>query len=136
MYFAFDNPSLSMITGGAWELAMYPHCPRKYKPSDIIFTFFLDFNDVLLQGDVIQLSDCCFLYFHLKTTPIKDEDSDIIFSEEYDPRPNHFRNLRRGTTLIEKRIGQFFRMEKVFYQDNDVGEIVRNYLSVCSQSSL
>ena len=24
-----------MITGGAWEIALYPHCPRKYKPKDV-----------------------------------------------------------------------------------------------------
>lgn len=131
-YFAFDNPSLSMITGGAWEIALYPHCPRKYTPKDIIFTFFINFDDELLQCEVIQLTDCVFLYIHRKTTPIQDEDNDIIFSELYDPRPNHFRNIRRGTTQIEKRIGEFFRKDKVFYQDNEVGEIVRNYLQYCA----
>ena len=131
-YFAFDNPSLSMITGGAWEIAMYPHCPRKYTPKDILFTFFISFNDELLQCEVVGLDDCCFLYIHTKTTPIQDEDRDIIFSEAYDPRPNHFRNLRRGTSQLERRIGEFFRNDKVFYQDNEVGEIVRNYLQYCA----
>ena len=31
-YFAFNNPKLHMITNGAWELDIYPHCPYKYKP--------------------------------------------------------------------------------------------------------
>lgn len=132
VYFAFDNPSLNMITGGAWEINIYPHCPRKYKPKDIIFTFFINFNDELLQCEIIQLSDCCFLYIHRKTTPIQDEDNDIIFSENYDVRPNHFRNLRKGNSNIEKRISQFFINDKVFYQDNEVGEVVRNYLQYCA----
>ena len=34
-YFAFNNPKLQMITGGAWELAIYPHLPMKYKPNDV-----------------------------------------------------------------------------------------------------
>ena len=29
-YFAFNNPKLEMITGGAWELSIYPHLPYKY----------------------------------------------------------------------------------------------------------
>lgn len=130
-YFAFDNPSLAMITGGVWELALYPHCPRKYAPKDVIFTFFINFNDELLQAEVVQLDDCCFLQIHRKTTPIQDEDTDIIFSEEYDPRPNHFRNIRKGGSKIKVKIADFFLNDKVFYQDNEVGEIVRNYLQYC-----
>ena len=131
VYFAFDNPSLAMITGGVWEIAMYPHCPRKYKPQDIMFTFFINFDDELLQCEVVQLSDCTFLYIHTKSTPIHDEDNDIIFSETYDPRPNHFRNIRKGSSPIIRKIGEFFKNDKVFYQDNEVGEIVRNYLQYC-----
>ena len=38
-YFAFDNPKLSMITGGKWEIDIYPHCPIKYKPYDIKYIY-------------------------------------------------------------------------------------------------
>ena len=131
-YFAFDNPSLAMITGGAWEIDLYPHCPRKYKPKDVIFTFFILFNEHMLQCEIISLSDCCFLYIHQKTSPLQDEDNDIIFSEQYDPRPNHFRNIRKGSSRLENKIGEFFRNDKVFYQDNEIGEIVRNYLQYCA----
>lgn len=135
MYFAFDNPSLAMITGGAWEIDIYPHNPRKFTPKDIQFIFFIRFNDAILQGEVVMLDDCHFMYFHEKTTPIHDEDRDIIFSEEYDPRPNHFRNIRKGTSKLETKLAWYFRNEKVFYQDNEIGEIVRNYLQYCSSSS-
>ena len=43
VYFAFDNPSLQMITGGAWELDLYPHLPREYKTEDVIFKYFIVF---------------------------------------------------------------------------------------------
>uniref|UniRef100_UPI00211CBC71 phage DNA encapsidation protein n=1 Tax=Campylobacter jejuni TaxID=197 RepID=UPI00211CBC71 len=39
-YFAFNNPKLQMITGGAWELAIYPHLPMKYKPLDVLLTYY------------------------------------------------------------------------------------------------
>lgn len=131
VYFAFDNPSLEMITGGAWELDLYPHCPRKYVDEDIVFKFFVVYNDQILQGEVVELDDCSFIYFHRKTGDIRHPDRDLIFSEEYDPRPNYVRNLRRSSLEAVRRISLFFRDSKVFYQDNDVGEIVRNYLQFC-----
>lgn len=134
MYFAFDNPSLAMITGGAWEIDLYPHLPRKYVPSDIIFIYFIIFDDNILQCEIISLPDCTFTYIHRKSTEIQDEDNDIIFSDVYDPRPNHFRNLRKATTELERKIAIYFRKDKVFYQDNEVGEIVRNYLNYCAKA--
>lgn len=131
VYFAFDNPSLEMITGGAWELDLYPHCPRKYEDEDITFKFFLKFNDQILQGDVVELDDCCFIFFHRKSGDIRHPDRDLIFCEEYDPRPNHVRNLRKSSLDVVRQIAKFFVDSKVFYQDNDVGEIVRNYLQFC-----
>lgn len=127
-YFAFDNPKLNMITSGTWEMAMYPHLPFKYKPADIVLIYFIVFNGNTLMCEIIQMNDCCFTYIHRKTTPIKDEDNDIIFTLEYDPRPNHFRRLTRPTGKLDRKIASFFKTEKVFYQDNEVGEIVRNYL--------
>ena len=136
VYFAFDNPSLEMITGGAWELDLYPHCPRKFTDEEIVFKFFIKFNDQLLQGEVVELDDCTFIYFHRKTGEIRHPDRDLIFSEDYDPRPNYVRNLRKSSLDVVKKIGTFFRDSKVFYQDNDVGEVVRNYLTFCKSDIL
>lgn len=135
-YFAFDNPKLQMITGGVWELEIYPHLPRKYVPADIVFIYFIKFDEHILQCEIIKIDDFYFTYIHEKTTPIKNEDKDIIFSPEHDPRPNWFRNIRRPRGKIDKRIAYFFSAEKVFYQDNEIGEIVRNYLQWCVSSSI
>ena len=48
-YFAFDNQKLEMITSGIWEIDIYPHCPYKYKPKDVKFTYFIEFDANLLQ---------------------------------------------------------------------------------------
>lgn len=132
VYFAFNNPKLSMITGGAWEMAMYPHLPMKYLPKNIIFKFFMDFNDQLLQCEVVQVKDTIFIYIHRKTTKIQDEDKDLIYSMTHDARPNHIRNMRKSRQPINMKIAKFFAENKVFYQDNEVGEIVRNYLIQCA----
>ena len=133
-YFAFDNPQLQMITNGVWEVALYPHIPRDYDLDNIVFRYFIIFNNQMLQCEVLVYDDCAFTYIHRKTGEIKHPDTDVIFSEKYDPRPNYFRNIKRPTSDIVRRIGSFFASEKVFYQDNEVGEIVRNYLQWCQQN--
>lgn len=132
MYFAFDNPQLQMITTGAWEIALYPHLPLKYDKSDILFTYFISFNQNLLQCEIIQKDDSLFTYIHRKSTPIQNENEDIIFTDEFDPRPNYFRNIRKPSNRYTKEIARQFMEDKIFYQDNEVGEVVRNYLKYCA----
>lgn len=136
VYFAFNNPSLEMITGGAWELDLHPHLPRDYTDENVVYKFFILFNDQLLQCEVLEFDDCCFIYCHRKTTPIRHPDVDLIFSEEYDPRPNHIRNIRRTDNKLAVKIAKFFRNDQVYYQDNDVGEIVRNYMMFCKSDTI
>lgn len=144
IYFSFDNPKLEMITGGSWELDIYPHLPCRYRPDDVIFSYFIDFDSQLLQCEIVQFtadsvylepseSPVFFTYIHRKTTPLKYPDTDIIFSTRYDPRPNWFRNIKRPTCDIDRKIASFFSNYKIFYQDNDVGELIRNYLVYCQK---
>lgn len=128
VYFAFDNPKLNMITGGAWELEMYPHCPTKIRPKDIVFTYFILFEESILQCDVVCTDNNYFTFIHRKTTPLKNEDKDIIFCKINDPRPNWRKDIQTPYDDIGKKIRKFFVDKKVFYQDNEVGELVRNYL--------
>ena len=132
IYFAFDNPKLEMIKGGKWELDLYPHLPVKYKPKDIILTYFISFDDNLIQAEIIDNGKEVFTYVHRKTTPIKNI-YDIVFSFENSGMLNHITNITRPFNKLTKTIWQFFKMEKVFYQDNELGEIVRNYIVQCGK---
>jgi len=133
VYFAFDNPKLQMITGGAWEIDLYPHCPYKYRPKDIKFTYFIQFDEDLLQCEIISVDHRYFTFIHRKTTDLKNTDKDIIYTTEYDPRPNYKRNITKPTDDLEKKIAMHYKKDKIFYQDNEVGEIVRNYLLWCTR---
>lgn len=127
-YFCFDNQNLQMITGGKWELAVYPHLPCKYKPKDVLFVFYIKFNDAILQGNIIQVGDENFCYIHQKTTPIKDEDNSLIYSLEMNGKPNYKRRLISNASYVESQVSRYFATDKVFFQNNEIGEIVRNYL--------
>ena len=132
LYFAFDNPKLSMITGGAWEVDVYPHLPIKYKPKDIQFIYYIVFSGDVLQCEIIAVDDVTFTFIHRKTTPLNYE-KDFIYTAEYSPRMNVKRNITKPRTQIEKKIAEYYLRDKIFYANNDVGEIVRNYLIWCGK---
>ena len=131
VYFAFDNPKLKMITTVTWEIDVYPHCPEKYKPKDILFTFFIEFDKEMLQCEVVMTKGKIFTFIHKKTTELKRPDKDLIYSLAYDPRPNWKRNILKPCSEIERKVSALIKADKIFYADNDTGEIMRNYLNHC-----
>ena len=138
-YFAFDNPKLAMIRGEGFEIGTHPHLPTwvQIKPCNIRRVFFIDYNDECVQGEIIHIDgNTDFLYFHTKTTPIKDENKDIIYSADCDPRRNWRRSILNPYDELGKRIYAYFQKEKVFFQDNTVGEDVMNYIKFCKNISL
>ena len=132
-YFAFNNPKLKMITGGAWELNIYPHAPVKWRPKNIIFTYFIDFNDSLYQCEIINKDDNVFTYIHEKTTPIKNPDKDIIYTLDYNPKINYNINILKPLTDYQNKITWFYTHDRVYYQDNNVGDAINNYLKICKR---
>lgn len=126
-YFAFDNPKLQMITGGKWEIDIYPHLQIKYRPKDIILSYFIEFDGEVLQCDIVNVDNEPFTFIHQKTTPIKHYD-DIVFTTEVSTNRNRYVKLHRPVNKVTEKIWWFFKCDKVFYQNNEVGEIVRNYI--------
>lgn len=130
-YFAFDNPKLNMIRNGAWEISIYPHLPHKYQKKDIKYTYFIAFNGALLQCEIIKCNGYTFTYVHRKTSDLKLLKKDIIFSENYSPSMRIRRNLLKPFDETGNLLLYFYKTEKVFFQDNEIGEIMRNYLQWC-----
>lgn len=131
VYFAFDNPRLKMITSGAWEVDMYPHCPVKYKPKDIMFKYYISFSEEVLEAEIVECEGDMFTFIHRKTTELQYRDEDIVFQEGYSHKANIRRRIDKPLDKVGERIYYFFKADKVFYQSNDIGEIVRNYLIWC-----
>lgn len=132
-YFAFDNPKLAMITGGDWELDIYPHLPYKYKPKNIMFTYFIEFNDAIFQCEIIDLEGVYFTYIHIKTTEIKNHETDLIYSLDYHPELNYNRSVFKPTSKLQERVLWFFKTDRIYYQNNDVGDAVNNFLKLCKR---
>lgn len=134
-YFAFDNPRLSMITTGSWEIDMYRPAPPKLSNYKIILSFFVIFEEQIMQGDVYMYSGYPLVFFHPKTTPIKDPDRTIIYTQDtIDANPLHQVDIRNKPTKAHELIMTLFNQKKTYYSDNECGEVISNWLKDCVTS--
>lgn len=127
-YFAFDNPKLQMITNGTWELDLYPHIPCKYKKKDILFDFFIIFDGSIIHGEIINVNNNIFLYFHDKTTPIKENS--VVFTLEENISLYYNKSIYKPNFSGGAKIVWLLEHGKTFYQNNDIGNTVSNYLKM------
>lgn len=128
IYFAFDNPQLNMITHGTWEIAIYPHLERRYRPKDVTVNFFVVFDKDILHCEIICTDTEFFMFVHPKTTPIKDESCDIVYTNIPDQRWNWRTGLKGYSDQLTGTILRLIAENKVFYSDNETGEILRNFI--------
>ena len=126
VYFNFETSSAEMIKNGAWEIGKYPRLPseHKFKPKDIVFKYFILVYDEILQANIIRDNAKFYTYIHRKTTDLKDIEHDIIYSFDESPLYNWRCDILRPFDDIGKRIAFFFKAHLVFYQSNEVGELV------------
>lgn len=130
-YFIFDNPKMEMITGGAWELAIYPHLFEKFKPNQIITTFFINYRQSILQCEVVDGQSGVFIFCHIKTTPLRERCDDLIYSPEPTAKSNWRVDITRPQSKGEQRILELIRQEQMCFQDNEIGEVFNDYMKWC-----
>lgn len=128
VYFAFDNPELQMITTGSWEISIYPHLEIRYRPKDVVTNFFINFDGSLLHCEIVSTEDTYFMFVHPKTTPVKDENEDIVYTTIPDQRWNYRTGIRQLKDKLSMTILRLVKENRVFYSDNETGEVMRNFL--------
>lgn len=128
-YYAFDNPQLEMITKGSWEMALYRHAPLNLAQYRVICTFFVQHDGLTIQGDVHLYQGYPIIFWHFKTTGIKDPEHTIIYSQDVvDGNPLHQRDVKTVFCRAQNMIFDMIRTQKTFYADNETGEAVAAYL--------
>lgn len=135
IYFAFDNPQLKMITTGAWEIAIYPHLTEKYRPKDVIVNFFVQFDDVTLHCEIVATDVSYFIFVHPKTTPIQDAENDIVYTNVPSQKWNYRTGLTKQSDKLSAFIMSLVNQNRVFYSDNETGEVLRNFIMWSTQYS-
>ena len=77
-------------------------------------------------ADVVSQNDDIFLFIRPKTTEIKN--GDLLHTMEYSPNMLTRKSFLNPIDKIDKKIKSFFSCNRVFYLNNEIGEIVHNYL--------
>ena len=132
-YFAFDNPQLKMITKGEWEFQIYPRPPYKIYDEDIQLRFYIQFADQMLCGELVHshLKQYCndvFIFIHPQTKDIIVNDDTVMYVTNFSTCRMHVRFLQDTPTPAHQLIYNLIRRKAVCFNDNDTGEIFRNWL--------
>lgn len=135
IYFNFGANTNNMVINGDWETASYPHCPCSYVSKNIQFTYYIKWKETILQCDIISFSNKDFTFIH-KIDEIKDEENQLIFTNEPNADVNARRRISNPYDNLGKIIWNYFIIDRVFYQNNTVGEFVRNYLMWCNSYTI
>ena len=136
-YYCFNNPQVEMIKHGSWEFDIYRTIPKgmgKYNPE---LEFFIEFDDNIIRGLLYIYNDDPIICFSPKTTPIKDRDKYIIYSDTSDSSsPLHQFELARCPTRAQEVILDLFKQHKTYFADNDTGENIQNWLKYSTKGGL
>lgn len=129
-YFAFDNPRLQMVRSGQWEILDYDHVPagRTIFESDILYRFYIDFNDHLLCGQVVHNKTELFIFFHEQTKDIKLNNKTVLYTSKPTTEMFHVHFLKDCPTRLHTLVKDLILKKAVFVSNNEVGEVFRNWL--------
>ena len=126
-FFNFNPTKANMITTGKWEIPDYPHYAGTIDfVRDVLFRFYIKFDNDVICGCIIQKRERVFIYFHSQTKEIEDENA-FIFSTELNDDPRKCVTFAQGETDAHKLINRLIRTQRVFFSTNKVGEIFNNY---------
>lgn len=150
-----DSSKVNMIMDGSWQLDNYPHLPCKYKPKDIILTFYIKYDNTMFKCDFVMVSktvksndgykyvtnkeeakvtSSCMTFIYINYVDkdtIIDYNSDIVYQLDYDARPNINRYINVCTQEWQRPIFEMFKSNKIFYGNNEIGDTIHAYLKEC-----
>lgn len=139
VYFNYDNPRSRMITTGVWETAMYPRIPddiSEWEKGEPAYIQSIDGWTVKLWPAVTPDGMEVLLVFDngktiiQPTAPYIDKRyiDRIVYTDYFYPCANCKLAMSKHSDPYTKYILSCLKQGRVFYQNNTVGENVRNYL--------
>lgn len=126
--FAFDNPQLEMVKNGRWEIKNYARPLYQLDPDWTKLVFYIYFNEQMIKGNLIVHKTDVFLFFHRQTKDVEISDTTPFYTSDFCASRCHVRYLQDCPTEAHKLIFELVRRNAMCFADNEVGEIVRNWL--------
>ncbi len=128
--------TFQMMVNGGWETGSYYNKPCAFKQKDVIFRFYIIYAGKACECEIVNYEKNKFVYISdRRLDNIKEIENALVYSSD----PSYKRNFRRfinDDLKISKRILKFFNLDQVYYENNQVGQTVTNYLRFCKQFSI
>ena len=138
-FFNFNSKKANMITTGKWEIPDYPHYAGSIDfIREVLFKFFIKFDNETVCGNLVKHKDDLFLYFHMQTKDF-EEDENLIFETTVSGNPKHFTSLNSSVMIYGdtmRLVNKLIDSDKMFFSTNKVGEIFNNYYKWQSRFSV
>lgn len=133
----FGNVMSDMILTGKWAMFCYPHLLEHYTFYDVSYTFYIVYLNRTLKCNIVRGTEGYFMDISKFERELERENgNEIIFTQEDSISPYYRKNLWLAEDDVGKTIKGFFLRDKVFYQDNETGTIVKRYLDNCKAGTL
>lgn len=132
-FFAFQNAQLEVLKSGQWEMATYPRAPYKIYEEDIKARFYIEFGGQMICGEIVnptykKYSTDLFIFFHRQTKDVEIDNLTPFYTSKPMTSMCHVKYLKDQPTAVHQLIAQLIMKNHMFFADNEVGELVRNFL--------
>lgn len=128
-FFGLNAKSALMTTKGEWEMEKYPEAPVEVNMHNIKRRFNLEFDGELLEGLIVKGEEGAFLYFRRAYSMPEAvlNGKQCLYSLRPTNARNVFYNLYKGHPKMAW-VGKLLTENRVFYESDEVGEVVMNYI--------
>lgn len=132
LFFGFNNTALNSITGGesAWSFESVPHFLANETDEILAKNIRLDCNDIYIALDIIQTENNGICIFAHPAT--KNYSDTIILTNGNIDNSNKFFGFGHGK--IFDLIWKLYKLNKFYYDTNETGAIVKNYVRTALQN--
>lgn len=129
-YYAFGNPNLNAIIGGAeWETKNYPHISQyissQYESEQLPGYVYFNFQGKLLAWECWKHPDIGF-YAFVKPYYREPKEDAVIYTLDVPKNKKEKFGIGIGTSL-DKLIVRLLNTKKTYYSSNEVGAIFEAY---------
>lgn len=133
LFYGFNNPKLNAITGGeiAWAFDPVPHIVNNDDDVIINRLFRIDCQDELLQLDIVKTEDRGLIINCHECTKIHEDSVIFTLGEIRDTR--HIYGIGKNNPYAAL-IWRLYEENKWYYDSNETGSLVKNYLKSYRQS--
>lgn len=83
------------------------------------------------QCEIVGINDNYFIFCHVKTSPIKDDKITLVYDIIPTGKINYSSNIFLPRNSVEQSIKELIVSEKIFFQNNVVGDYITSFFNYC-----